>query len=86
MIIYENIWCLHLNNLYLTGNSFYGYSIMNKARHTDVKIVNSEASSDLINDPRFSTLDDTFFGSCKELAIGNEYFVRGYITKESSVM
>ena len=42
----------------ITGNSFYGYSIMNKARHTDVKIVDAATASDLINSPRFSTLDE----------------------------
>ncbi|KAL5265864.1 hypothetical protein ACHWQZ_G002033 [Mnemiopsis leidyi] len=42
----------------LIGNSFYGYTIMNKARHADVKIVNEESASDLINHPRFTSLDE----------------------------
>ncbi|KAL5263054.1 hypothetical protein ACHWQZ_G008450 [Mnemiopsis leidyi] len=31
---------------------------MNKSRHVDVKIVDVEAASDLVNSPRFSTLDE----------------------------
>ena len=31
---------------------------MNKARHADVKIVDEEAASDLINHPRFTSLDE----------------------------
>ena len=68
MIRYANVRVLHLNHLFLSGNSFYGYSIMNKARHTDVKIVNSEAASDLINEPRFSALDE-LSDSCFEVII-----------------
>ena len=31
---------------------------MNKARHTDAKIVDAETALDLINSPRFSSLDE----------------------------
>ena len=31
---------------------------MNKSRHAEVKIVDAEEASDLVNSPRFSTLDE----------------------------
>ena len=42
----------------LIGNSFYGYTIMNKTKHCKVTIVNEEEAVKLINEPRFSSLDE----------------------------
>ena len=41
---------------------------MNKSRHAEVKIVNAEAASDLVNSPRFSTLDE-LSDTCFEVII-----------------
>ncbi|XP_063687079.1 uncharacterized protein LOC134820563 [Bolinopsis microptera] len=42
----------------LIGNSFYGYTIMNKSKHVKVDVVDQETAADLINGPRFSALDE----------------------------
>ena len=46
---------------------------MNKSRHSDVKIVDAEAASDLVNSPRFSTLDE-LSDTCFEVIIDIRIF------------
>ena len=46
---------------------------MNKSRHSDVKIVDAEAASDLVNSPRFSTLDE-LSDTCFEVIINIRIF------------
>ena len=41
---------------------------MNKSRHAEVKIVDAETASDLVNSPRFSTLDE-LSDTCFEVII-----------------
>ena len=58
MICQQDFLDLLSHNRSITGNSFYGYTIMNKAKHMKVDIVDEKTASDLINSPRFSTLDE----------------------------
>ena len=46
---------------------------MNKSKHSDVKIVDAEAASDLVNSPRFSTLDE-LSDTCFEVIINIRIF------------
>ena len=52
--------------LTLSGNSVYGHSIMNKSKHTCVNFCSSDQAAQLINDPRFISLDE-FDGDCFEV-------------------
>ena len=46
---------------------------MNKSRHAEVKIVDAEEASDLVNSPRFSTLDE-LSDTCFEVIIDISIF------------
>lgn len=52
----------------LIGNSFYGYTIMNKSKHLSVKFCTHDEASKLINDPRFMSIDE-FEDDCFEVII-----------------
>lgn len=47
----------------LIGNSFYGYTIMDRSKHMDVKFLNERETVKAINNPRFVALEefDDFF-------------------------
>lgn len=49
-----------------SGNSFYGYTIMNKARHLSVNFCAEKKACELVNNPRFMTLEE-FDGDCYEV-------------------
>lgn len=49
----------------LIGNSFYGYTIMNKMKHHDVKFLAEEAAVNAVNNPRFISLEE--FDGCYEV-------------------
>ena len=42
----------------LIGNSFYGYTIMNKEKHLSVEFCKHEKASKLINDPKFMSIEE----------------------------
>ena len=42
----------------LIGNSFYGYTIMNKGKHLSVEFCRHEKASKLINDPKFMSIEE----------------------------
>ena len=43
----------------------YGYTIMNKSKHLSVDFCAEERASDLVNDPRFMSLEE--FDGCYEV-------------------
>ncbi len=50
------------------GNSFYGYTIMNKAKHVAVDFVTEDKALKMVNDPRFMSLEE-FPGDCFEVSV-----------------
>ena len=52
----------------LIGNSFYGYTIMNKAKHLSVEFCKHEKAAKLINDPKFMSVEE-FEGDNFEVGI-----------------
>ena len=42
----------------LIGNSFYGYTIMNKGKHLNVQFLGEEDAVKAINNPRFISLEE----------------------------
>ncbi len=42
----------------LIGNSFYGYTIMNKGKHLNVRFLDREDAAKAINNPRFISLEE----------------------------
>ena len=47
----------------------YGYTIMNKSKHLSVDFCSEERVPDLVNDPRFMSLEE--FDGCYEVNIWN---------------
>lgn len=45
----------------------YGYTIMNKSKHLSVDFCAEERASELVNDPRFMSLEE--FDGCYEVNI-----------------
>ena len=48
----------HQQFKFFSGNSVYGYSIMNKTRFTNVTFCGPDKASKMINDPFFHSLDE----------------------------
>ena len=46
-----------------TGNSVYGYTVMNKSKHMDTQFCNDEEAQQLVNNPRFMCLEELENGS-----------------------
>ena len=57
----------------LIGNSVYGYSVMNKDKHTSIAFCDKDRACQLVNDPRFMSLeefqDDTYEVQSKKKSI-----------------
>ena len=47
------------------GNSFYGHTIMNKRRHSDVKFCSFDEAKHLVNSPLFRSIEE--YGKCFEV-------------------
>ena len=50
------------------GNSFYGYTVMNKSKHLDVGFCSEEKTGERVNDPRFMSLEE-FDDGCYEVNV-----------------
>ena len=47
------------------GNCFYGYTVMNKAKHVAVDFCSPEEAPTFVNDPRFMSLEEFDDGCCE---------------------
>ena len=57
----------------------YGYTVMNKSKHLDTQFCNDDEAQNLVNNPRFMSLEE-FDNGTYEVNITNKYIIIRLIT------
>ena len=67
----------------LIGNSFYGYTIMDRRKHQDVKFLTEEKVINAVNNPRFVSLEE--FDDCYEV-MRQLYYSKNFLSQYTTIL